>query len=334
MIISKTPFRISFFGGGTDYPKWYNNKNNVGKVLSVTINKYSYIVCRYLPPFFDYKYRIRYFKREEVKNLNNIKHPTVRETLKLLKINEGIEIVHHADLPARSGLGSSSTFTVGLLNVLYALKKKKITKKLLASKAIFVEQNLLNEVVGSQDQIAASYGGFNKIIFSKEKFDNGFMVKKIKCPIRKIKNLENNLMLFFTGLVRTAGIIAKDQVNQIKNNEKSLNEMIATVDYGEEILKSENLDIKEFGKLLDLQWKLKKSLSKNISNSRIDHYYNLGIEAGAIGGKLLGAGSGGFLLFYVEKEKQQKVKNFLKALLHVPFKFEDYGSSILYDQNL
>jgi D-glycero-alpha-D-manno-heptose-7-phosphate kinase len=332
MIISKTPFRISFFGGGTDYPKWYSSKNNVGKVLSVTINKYSYIVLRYLPPFFNYKYRIRYYKREETKTLNQIQHPTVREVLKLLKIKEGVELVHHADLPARSGLGSSSTFTVGLLNVLYALKKKKITKKLLASEAIFVEQNLLNERVGSQDQIAASYGGFNKITFSEKKPDNSFVVKKIDCSNQKIKNLENNLLLFFTGLVRTADLIVKDQLNQIEKNETCLNEMVQIVDYGEKILRSNNLQIKEFGKLLDLQWKLKKSLSKNISNSKIDRYYNLGIEAGAIGGKLLGAGSGGFLLFYVEKEKQEQVKKNLSSILHVPFKFEKFGSCILYNQ--
>ena len=333
MIISKTPFRISFFGGGTDYPKWYRVKKNVGKVLNVSIDKYSYIVCRYLPPFFNYKYRIRYFKREETKTIEAIKHPIVRETLKFLKIDKGIELVHHADLPARSGLGSSSTFTVGLLKVLYELKKKKITKKLLASQAIFIEQNLVKEIVGSQDQVIASYGGLNKITFSKNNFYSDFSVKKINCSQQRIKNLESNLMLFFTGLVRTAEIIAKEQVEQIQKNEIILKEMVDIVDEGEKILEKENLKIKEFGKLLDIQWKLKKSLSKNISNKQLDQYYNCGIEAGALGGKLLGAGSGGFLLFYVEKKNQEKVKKNLKKLLHVPFKFETYGSKILYNQN-
>lgn len=333
MIISKTPFRISFFGGGTDYPKWYREKNNIGKVLNVSIDKYSYIVCRYLPPYFDYKYRIRYFKREETKTIKSIKHPIVRETLKFLKINHGIELVHHADLPARSGLGSSSTFTVGLLKVLYELKKKNISKKLLASNAIHIEQNLVKEIVGSQDQVVASYGGLNKIIFLKNNFHSDFLVRKIKCSQQRIKNLESNLMLFFTGFVRTAEKIAKDQVKQIKKNEIILKEMLDIVDEGQKILENENSKMNTFGRLLDIQWKLKKSLSKNISNILLDQYYTRGMEAGALGGKLLGAGSGGFLLFYVERKNQEKVKKNLKNLLHVPFKFEDYGSRIIYNQS-
>lgn len=332
MIISKTPFRISFFGGGTDYPDWYRKEKKIGKVLSTAIDKYSYIVCRYLPPFFNYKYRIRYYQREETNLINQIKHPTVREGLKYLKIKEGIEIVHHADLPARSGLGSSSTFTVGLLKALHELQKKKITKNILANQAIHIEQNIVKEIVGSQDQVIAAYGGMNKIIFSKKKILSDFSVKKINPYNNKLKVLEDNLMLFFTGLVRTAADIAKEQVSQIQKNVNSLKEMSSMVDEGVSILENNNIPIKNFGKLLDAQWKLKKSLAKNITNSKIDSIYRMGIEAGALGGKLLGAGSGGFLLFYVEKKNQNNIKKKLKKLLHVPFKFEEKGSHIIYNE--
>lgn len=324
MIICRTPFRISFFGGGTDYPEWY--KNYEGRVISTTINKFSYINCRYLPPFFDYKFRIRYFKREETKNIDEIKHPSVRECLNYLKFTKGVDIVHNADLPARSGLGSSSTFTVGLLHALYSLKNKMIAKKKLASEAIHIEQNLIHENVGSQDQTAAAFGGLNLIKFRNI---NDIIVEPVLCNKEFLNKLQSSLLLYFTGFSRTADRFAAKHIKQIKNKNNDLTEMLGLVDEGLSIFNKKTL-VNDFGKLLHEQWLLKKSISPTATNNNIDDLYNLGIKNGAIGGKLLGAGGGGFMLFFVPTSKQKKFKLKLKKYLNVPFKFDKSGSQIVY----
>lgn len=325
MIISRTPFRISFFGGGTDYPVWY--KNHGGCVLSTTINKYSFITARYLPPFFNYKHRIRYYSHEETQTLDEIKHPSVRECAKYLEIKKGIEIVHNADLPSQSGLGSSSTFTVGLLNTLHALQNYMPTKRELALEAIHVEQNLIGESVGSQDQTAAAFGGLNKISFNGGK---DIDVDPIIISNERRSELQENLMLFFTGFARSASDVAKKQIEVTSQKEKELNTMKQICDEGLNLLTDEKQSLNKFGELLDEQWKVKRGLTDKISNKDIDSIYDAGIDAGAIGGKLLGAGGGGFMLFYVPKEKQKYVKDTLKTKLNVPFRFEFTGSKIIY----
>ena len=324
MIISRTPFRISFFGGGTDYPIWY--ERNGGAVLSTTINKYCYISCRYLPPFFAYNYLIRYVLREETKTIAEIKHPSVKECLKFLNINRGIEMVHTADIPALSGIGSSSAFTVGFLNSLYALKGQIITKRQLALDAIHVEQDLIKENVGSQDQTAAAFGGFNKIDFGgKEKI----LVQPITINEEKLNLLQDHLMLFFTGYSRNASDIAAEQIKQTPSKDKELRVMREMVDEAIDILNGSPDDIYDFGRLLNETWQLKRSLTHLISNNQIDDIYGQALKAGAIGGKLCGAGGGGFILFFVPPEKQKNVKDSLK-LLHVPFRFENLGSQIIF----
>lgn len=325
MIISRTPFRISFLGGGTDYPNWY--KEHGGCVISTTINKYSFVTVRYLPPFFDYKYRIRYFAHEETQTLNEIKHPSVRECAKYLQIKKGFEIVHNADLPAQSGLGSSSTFTVGLLNALYSLKNCMPTKKELVLDAIHVEQNLIGEYVGSQDQTAAAFGGLNKISFNSM---NDIEVDPIILPSERRYALQENLMLFFTGFSRNASDLAKVQIEATCNNENKLNTIVEICNEGLSVLIDTKQPIDNFGKLLGEQWKVKRELTDKISNNEIDSIYEAGLSAGALGGKLLGAGGGGFILFYVKKNKQYKVRSALKRLLYIPFSFEFTGSKIIY----
>ena len=327
MIISRTPLRISLFGGGTDYPTWYE-KNN-GQVISVTINKYTFITVRYLPPFFTYKHRIRYYKNETVNSISKIQHPSVRKTLNYLKIRDGVEIIHNADLPARSGLGSSSTFTVGLLNSLSALKGRSISKRELATKSLYIEQNLIRENVGSQDQVAASFGGLNKISFSKNKI---FEVSPITISKKRIINLDENLMLFFTGFARNASDIAKTQIKNIDKKYDELTRIHRIAEYGYNVLNSTS-DLNEIGHLLNEQWQIKRELSNKITSVKIDKMYQTGIKAGAIGGKLLGAGGGGFMLFYVPKRKQNNLKQALKNKLHVPFNFEFTGSNIVYHSN-
>lgn len=327
MIISRTPFRISFFGGGTDYPAWY--KKNNGSVISTTINKFCYINTRYLPPFFKYKYCIRYYEREERLKIDEIKHPSVRECLKFSKIRDGIEIVHNADLPALSGLGSSSSFTVGLLNALSALKGKMLTKKELTNNALHVEQKMIRENVGSQDQSAASFGGLNRIDF-------GGLNELVVNPIVLEKNyemrLQENLLLVFTGLSRKASVVAKEQISKINQNKKKYQKMYEIVNEAEEILRNKkNLDY--FGELLRHQWQIKKSLTSNITNDKIDNMFKIAEKNGAIGGKLLGAGSGGFVVFYAKKKYHQKILTNLKEYLHVPFRFDYTGSQIIYYSN-
>lgn len=325
MIISRTPFRISFFGGGTDYPAWY--EKNGGSVLSTTIDKYCYITCRYLPPFFDHKSRIVWSRIESVKNHNDIQHPAVRATLNFLKLDEGIEIHHDADLPARAGLGSSSSFVVGLLNSLSALKGRILTKRQLALDAIHIEQKELQESVGSQDQAAAAFGGFNKIDFGGP---HGIMVTPITIGAEKLDAIQDHFMLFFTGLSRTASEIAKEQLKNTNRNAERLHRMNALVGEAISVLSSSSDNLSDFGRLLDETWKLKRSLAANIASHDIDTIYSNAMEAGALGGKLLGAGGGGFILFFVPHDKQQALRERLKHLLYVPFRFENLGSQIVY----
>jgi D-glycero-alpha-D-manno-heptose-7-phosphate kinase len=325
MIICRTPTRISFFGGGTDYPVWY--EKNGGSVLRTTINKYSYITVRYLPKFFDYKYRIRYYKTEEVNSIGEILHPSVRECAKFVGIEEGFEMAHNSDLPAGSGLGSSSTFTVGMLHSLYALKSYMPTKRELAVNALHVEQDLIGEAVGSQDQIAAAWGGFNKITFGS---DRKFEVDPIILSKDRMKELQDNLLLCFTGDARSAPEIAKIQISETPAKHRELNDMQSLTMEAFELLKNSLGDIDEFGRMLNTQWRIKKSLSSKITNSKLDEIYDTGLKNGAIGGKILGAGGGGFMLFYAKKEMHQKIIKSLSSKLFVPFRFDYSGSKIIY----
>lgn len=326
MIISRTPFRISFFGGGTDYNGWFNDQP--GAVLATTFDKYCYISCRYLPPFFEHKSRLIYSKMEHVmKNIDEIDHPSIRETLRFMNLHEGIEIHHDGDLPARTGLGSSSSFTVGLLNCLYALKGQIVTKEKLAREAIHIEQDLIKENVGCQDQTLAAYGGFNLVEFGGI---NHLRVQPVTVPLPKIYDLQNHLMLFFTGFSRTASQIAQHQIKNIPNKKAELTRMYEMVQEAIAILNGN--DIKAFGKLLHESWLLKRSLSDKVSTDQINQVYDAAMSAGALGGKLLGAGGGGFILFFVEPEKKPRVREALKSLLEVPFRFENQGSQIIFYQ--
>jgi len=324
MIISRTPFRISFFGGGTDYPVWY--KKNGGAVLSTTINKYCYLSCRVLPPFFKYKHRIVYSKQEMINKISEINHPSVRETVNFFNYKDGLEIHHQADLPARSGLGSSSAFTVGLINALGGLGGEIRTKRQLALDAMHIEQNLIKENVGSQDQTAAAFGGFNKIEFGGP---SEIAVQPITLSEQRLNEFQSKLMLFFTDFSRDASMIAKNWIKNTPENKENLSAMNAMVDKSISILtRGKNMD--DFGRMLDESWKIKRKLANGITNSEIDEIYKTGIKAGAIGGKLLGAGGGGFMLFYADAEAQPKIKEKLKKFLHVPFRFEYLGSQIIY----
>ncbi len=300
MIISKTPFRISLFGGGTDYPEWYHK--NGGSVLATAIDKYCYISCRHLPPFFDHKHRIVYSKVESVKEIEEIEHPSVRAVLSTLGTSAGLEIHHDGDLPARSGLGSSSSFTVGLINVINAMKGLQTSKNDLAKQAIYIEQEILKENVGSQDQILAAFGGFNKIDFNA---DDSFNITPVIINKDLTDKLQDHMLLFFTGLSRYASDIAKAKIANIKNNFRELSQMKEMVNEGLSILHRPSDPIKDLGKLLHESWKLKRSLSTKVSTSQIDEIYETGIKAGAIGGKILGAGGGGFILFFCCARKSQ-----------------------------
>jgi D-glycero-alpha-D-manno-heptose-7-phosphate kinase len=323
MIISRTPFRISFFGGGTDYNGWFHS--NKGAVLATTIDKYCYITCRYLPPFFEHKSRIIYSKMEHVhRSINEINHPAVRETLRFLNVHTGIEVHHDGDLPARTGLGSSSAFTVGLLNSLYALKGEIVAKDRLAKEAIYIEQNMIKESVGCQDQTLAAYGGFNHIEFGGV---NHLRVQPITVSLEKMNELQDHLMLYFTGFSRIASKIAKYQIKNIPNKAGELFRMYEMVYQAMDILNGK--DILPFGRLLDESWQIKRSLSSKVSNSRIDHLYDKARRSGALGGKILGAGGGGFILLFVEPGKKARVRKALDKFLEVPIKFENLGSQII-----
>ncbi len=319
MIIVRAPYRISFLGGGTDFPVWYDKHG--GAVLSTTINKHCYIFVRWLPPYFEHKHRVVWSKIELVSNVEEISHPIVRETLKLMGITKGVEIHHAGDLPARTGMGTSSSFTVALLHALSVLKGVKMDKCQLANIAIHIEQNLCKIVVGSQDQTAATYGGFNRIEFT----DKNISVIPLKPP----GELEGNLMLFFTGFQRNAVDIEKEKLTDIDTKQTYFNQLRKLVDYGGVALLNGNT--KAFGELVHAGWLIKKAMADKTSTDYIDFLYEQGIKAGALGGKLLGAGGGGFLLFYVEPDKQKSVKQALRKLLQVPFQFEDKGSEVIFN---
>ncbi len=324
MIISRTPFRISFFGGGTDYPTWYEEHG--GAVLSTTIDKYCYISVRFLPPFFVHKHRIVYSCIENVKYVDEIKHPVVKALLKHFDIKKGLEIHHDGDLPARSGLGSSSAFTVGMLNSLYALKGSIISKSELAKQAIHIERNVLKENVGSQDQVAVAYGGFNKITFHK---DHNFLIEPMTIQKERLVQLNKHLMLIFTGFSRFASEIAAEQIQNTANRKRELTAMKEMVDHAVGVLNSDD-DIIEFGKLLHESWQLKKCLSKKISSQELDNLYENALRCGAVGGKLLGAGGGGFMLLFVHPENREKLREGLKNYLEVEFSFDREGSQVIY----
>lgn len=323
MIITKTPFRVSFFGGGTDYPDYY--LENGGSVLTTSIDKYCYITCRYLPPFFDHKYRVVYSKIENTSSIEEIEHPAVRGVLQYTKNNQGLEIHHDGDLPARSGLGSSSSFTVGLLNAVNSLDGKSLGKEDLALGALEIEQKILDEPVGSQDQIIAAYGGLNKIDF---KTNGSFSVTPVILDLERKKKLENNILLFFTGVTRFSSTVSKKKIKNLSKNKITLRIMGDMVMEGLSILKDSNTDLRNFGRLLNDSWRLKQELANGVTNIQFDKMYQAGMDAGALGGKILGAGGGGFMAFYVEEENHEKVIDKLKNFLHIPIKFESHGSEV------
>lgn len=321
MIITRTPFRMSFFGGGTDIESYFRKKT--GSVISTTFDKYCYVTVRHLPRFFEYSTELVYSQTERVTSIDAIQHPAIKNAMKMLNMQE-IRLTYEADLPARSGLGTSSSFAVGMLNAFHALKGRYADKKQLANEAIYLERTLCAESGGWQDQIAAAYGGFNRINFFSEGYE---VVPIIISPERK-KMLNDNLMLFFTGFTRFSSDIQK--ANSDSNKESILDQMVTLVDEAEKILVQKKRSISEFGELLDSAWKLKKKTGKLVTTSHIDELYEQGIGAGAIGGKLLGAGGGGFLLFYVPLDKQRHVRAALSNLLYIPFQFENSGTSVLY----
>ena len=328
MIICRTPLRVSLFGGGTDYPVWY--RNHGGRVISFTINKYSYITVRPLPPFFDYKYRVRYFKTEEVVSRDAISHPVVREALKLFEIDSPLEITHTADLPARSGLGSSSTFTVGFLHALHTLKQYVPTKRELAMQAIDFEQMNLKESVGSQDQVAAAFGGLNVISFGGQ---SEFKVDPLVASAERIRQLESHVLLCFTGFSRTASEIATIQIQNTPSRHEELRSMQEIVDQALTAFTDRDFSIERLGALLDQQWTLKRRMSSSITNPALDTIYRDALSAGAWGGKLLGAGGGGFFLFVADPSKHLAIKERLNAYMFVPVRMEASGSSIIYFTN-
>jgi D-glycero-alpha-D-manno-heptose-7-phosphate kinase len=323
MIITRTPLRVSFFGGGTDYPAWF--REHGGAVLATTIDKYLYLHCRYLPPFFDFKSRIVWSKIEQVQQPSEIAHPAIRGVLEWMKIGEGVEIHHHGDLPARTGLGSSSSFSVGLLHALHALRGELVSKRKLAEEAIFVEQQVLQENVGVQDQIQSAFGGLNRIDI---RTDGSFEVTPLVVRAERLAGLQKHLLLLYTGLSRTASEIAAEQIATVGAKTAELKAMREMVDQGERILVGTG-DLCEFGRLLDESWKLKRSLSSKIAPSFVNEIYDTARQAGADGGKLLGAGGGGFMLIFVTPDKRASVLKSLQNLLPVPFQFERSGTQIV-----
>ena len=323
MIITKTPFRMSFFGGGTDMEEFF--KEHGGAVLSTTFDKYCYVNVRHLPRFFDYSTELSYSKTERVTSIEDIQHPAIRNAMKMLDMHE-IRLTYEADLPARSGLGTSSSFAVGMLNAFYALKGKYADKRKLSDDAIYLERVLCNEAGGWQDQIAAAYGGFNRINFSADGYE---VLPLIIAPERK-KQLNDNLMMFFTGFTRFSSEVQIANAATKIDKTAQLKEMLALVDEAEQVLVNKNADLNEFGRLLDHTWKLKRQTGAAVSTNSIDGLYEKGMQAGALGGKLLGAGGGGFLVFYVEPEYQAAVKAAMSDLLYVPFEFENGGTRVIH----
>ena len=314
---------MSFFGGGTDMENFF--RENGGAVLSTTFDKYCYVNVRHLPRFFDYSTELSYSKTERVTDIDMIQHPAIRNAMKMLDMHE-IRLTYEADLPARSGLGTSSSFAVGMLNAFYALKGKYADKKKLADEAIYLERELCKEAGGWQDQIAASFGGFNRINFSDEGYE---VLPVIISPERKRK-LNQNLMMFFTGFTRFSSDVQKANAIGKGDKTKQLKELLLLVDEAEKVLTDRQTDLNEFGRMLDHTWKLKRQTGNAVSTSDIDLLYEKGMKAGALGGKLLGAGGGGFLVFYVEPDKQDNVKNAMDNLLHIPFQFEDGGTQVIH----
>ncbi len=324
MIISRTPFRISFFGGGTDYPSWY--RKHGGSVLSATIDKYCHITCRILPPFFEHRMRLVYSRMEHCQTVDEIQHPTARETLRFLALDQGFEIHHDGDLPARSGMGSSAAFTVGLLHALYAHQGKMPSKHQLAMESIHIEQNMVKETVGSQDQMAVAHGGLNRILFGK---DGHIDVRPLTLTRSRVEELNSHLMLFYTGIKRTASEVAKTYTADMHRKQKVLARMCEMVHQGVDVL-SGNKDFHRFGELLHESWELKRKLGSAITNPQVDQFYARALECGALGGKITGAGGGGFLLLFVPPEKQNAVREALSELLFVPVRLEFNGSQIVF----
>lgn len=324
MIITKTPFRMSFFGGGTDMESFFREYG--GAVLSTTFDKYCYVNVRHLPRFFDYSTELSYAKIERVTDIKQINHPAVRNAMKMLDMHE-IRLTYEADLPARSGLGTSSSFAVGMLNAFYALKGKYADKKRLADEAIYLERVLCQEAGGWQDQIAASFGGMNRIEFNK---DGTYDVKPIIIHPERKKQLNDNLLMFFTGFTRFSSDLQKANQAGYDEKIKLLQQMYTLVGDAERVLTDKHSDLDEFGRLLNHTWRLKRQTGGAITTNSIDALYEKGIAAGALGGKLLGAGGGGFLVFYVQPEKQATVKEAMKDLLYVPFQFEDGGTRVIH----
>lgn len=324
MIISRTPYRISFFGGGTDYPGWF--RQHGGEVLATTIDKYCYITCRYLPPFFEHRIRVVYSKIENCVTVDEIKHPAARETLRFLDFDRGVEIHHDGDLPARSGMGTSSSYTVGLLHALYALKGQMPGKRQLADESIHIEQEMLRETVGCQDQVMAAFGGLNHVSFPK---DGEASIKPLTLPASKITELNDNLLLCYTGIQRTASTIAESYVNDLAAKEEQLLSIRDMVQEGVSIL-SNDRPIEQFGRLLNEAWLSKREMGGDVTNPTVDEIYSAALASGALGGKLLGAGGGGFMLLFVPPESRQHVQKKLNELIYVPFKFETSGSQIIF----
>jgi D-glycero-alpha-D-manno-heptose-7-phosphate kinase len=324
MIISRTPFRISFFGGGTDYPAWY--REHGGAVLATTIDKYCYLTCRYLPPFFEHRLRVVYSKIENCQRIDEIQHPAAREVLRYLAFERGVEIHHDGDLPARSGMGSSSAFTVGLLLALHALKGEMPSKVQLARESIEIEQDIMKETVGSQDQVLAAYGGLNHVVFPPT---GDISVRPMTLLPERIAELESHLMLFYTGIKRTASDVAQTYVNDVDVRKRQLRIMKDLVDEAITLLNSRH-DILGFGRLLHEAWEAKRSLSAKVSNKVTDEILAEAMAAGALGGKLTGAGGGGFMLLFVPPGEQKKVREKLDRLLYLPFTFESNGSQVIF----
>lgn len=322
MVITKTPFRMSFFGGGTDMPEFF--REHGGAVLSTTFDKYCYVIVRHLPRFFEYSTELSYSRIERVTDIDAIEHPAIRNAMKMLDMKE-IRLTYEADLPARSGLGTSSSFAVGMLNAFHAMQGLRADKKQLADEAIHVERVLCGESGGWQDQIAAAYGGFNRINFGPD----GYEVIPLDIPTERKEQLNQNLMMFFTGFTRFSSDVQK--VNNITAEAKTeqLKRMLALVDDAQKVLIDESADLNDFGRLLGYSWNLKRGTGNAVSTSMIDSLYEKGMAAGALGGKLLGAGGGGFLVFYVQPEYQESVRRAMHDLLHIPFGFEDGGTKLL-----
>ena len=327
MIISRTPFRISFFGGGTDYAPWY--REHGGSILTCTFNRYCYISARYLPPFFEKRSRIVWSRIELIDRPEEIQHPAVRAGLQFLDIREGIEIHHDGDLPARTGLGSSSAFTVGLLHALYAMKGNMVSKARLAADAIHLEQDLLQEAVGIQDQIQVAYGGINVI---KIRTDGEFELSPVILTHERRRTIRSHMMLFFTGISRFASEIARSQIRAIPAKQSEMRAIAGFVDEALDVLVSDR-DLRDFGRMLHESWELKRSLCSAVSNDRVDRIYAAARTAGAAGGKLLGAGGGGFMLLFAAPEHHGQIRSALGGLLEIPFEFEFSGSQIIFCDN-